>query len=124
MITGFISCSDDNLVDTARRVNIYPVAKDRFSPRRLKKYRYVRDTARDAVTHWTLISALRSLAWPSQSGGIVPRFALPAKIFDSSIRSLAVSLPTRIFVPSSSVIGRSVLCRKVRHGTPKYVVSS
>src|SRR5579863_298022 len=72
----------------------------------------------------TRTSAIRSLARPSHSGGIVPCFALPARILDISARSLAVSSPTRIFVPSSMVIGRSVFCRSVRHGTLRYVVSS
>ena len=36
----------------------------------------------------------------------------------------AGSRPTIVFVPSSTVIGRSVHSRRVRHGTPSAVVSS
>jgi hypothetical protein len=34
------------------------------------------------------------------------------------------SLPTRVFVPCSTVIGRSVFSLRVRQGTPRAVVSS
>ena len=63
-------------------------------------------------------SAIRSLAWPSHSGGIVPRRKSPLSTARISVRSRSISLPTMTFVPVVVVIGRSVFSRSVRQGTP------
>src|SRR6266849_5355983 len=62
------------------------------------------------------ISAMRSLAFPSQKGGTPPFFTPPRKILHASFRNRFESCPTRIFVPIVTVTGRSVLSRTVRHG--------
>jgi len=54
----------------------------------------------------------------------MPFFGLPSRIFPNSVIRLVRSSPTKIFVPALTVIGRSVLDLKVKHGMPKYVVSS
>ena len=36
----------------------------------------------------------------------------------------AGSRPSKVFVPIETVIGRSVFARSVKHGRPRYVVSS
>ena len=68
---------------------------------------------------------MRSAAWPSHFSGTRPARHLAPQIRIVRRRG---SPPGRCrrskFVPSSHVIGRSVLSRSVRHGTPSAVVSS
>ena len=63
------------------------------------------------------ISAMRCPACPSQRGGTVPCLGLPSRILVSSAHSVPPSCPTKMFVPTVTVTGRSVLLRKVRQGT-------
>jgi hypothetical protein len=51
-------------------------------------------------------AAIRSPAWPSHSGGMVPFFAWPTITLETSSRSLSGSRPTRTLVPRVSVLGR------------------
>ena len=77
------------------------------------------------VEKWSSIaSTIRSAACPSQSGGTAPggSCAASSSAGTSAIRSGAS--PSRTFVPSSTVTGRSVLSRSVKHGIPRNVVSS
>src|SRR5438270_3388263 len=67
----------------------------------------------------TTISAIRSPACPSHSGGTVPFLALPESTVASSVRNLSGLRPTRTLLPKVTVTGRSVLSRTVRQGTPR-----
>src|SRR4029078_7606823 len=71
----------------------------------------------------TMTSAMRPPAWPSHSGGLAVGASGPS----SRIRPTAATTcpgSTSWFVPWVTVIGRSVLGRTVRHGTPRIVGSS
>ena len=71
-------------------------------------------------------SQMRAAVLPSQSGGIFAS-AMSDRCREHILAACFIfsgSVPTRIFVPISIVIGRSVLCRSVRHGMPRTVVSS
>ncbi len=71
----------------------------------------------------TITWAIRSPAWPSQRAG--RRAGAGSKsACRAASRIRARSLPTTWFVPSLTVIGRSVVSRRVRHGIPRTVVSS
>src|ERR1041385_5243558 len=73
----------------------------------------------------TSVSRMRSEVWPSQSGGEARAFfAEPFRVALAAATIFAVSVPTTMFVPISTVIGRSVFSRSVRHGMPRAVVSS
>ena len=67
---------------------------------------------------------MRSAAWPSHRCGTRPRLARPVRISLAARRMPFGLMPPRPFVPSLTVIGRSVLSRTVRQGMPKAVVSS
>jgi hypothetical protein len=73
-------------------------------------------------------STMRTAALPSHPSGA--RGATAARGIDN-ISEAADTIPCTVighgtmrFVPSATVTGRSVLSRKVRHGTPRTVVSS
>ena len=61
-------------------------------------------------------------ALPSHFGGIAPFFHCPAINRARAGGSLPGSVPMSSFVPIVMVSGRSVLSRRVRHGTPRTVV--
>ena len=70
------------------------------------------------------MSAILSAVLPSHSSGILP--ALPPFSSISFAASMITwgSFPTIVFVPSVTVIGRSVFSLSVRQGIPNAVVSS
>jgi hypothetical protein len=72
----------------------------------------------------SMIAAIRSAAWPSQSSGTLPLTQFPARTSATAARIRAGLRPTRTFVPAEIVTGRSVFSRTVRHGTPRNVVYS
>jgi len=65
------------------------------------------------------MSAIRSPVRPSHRGGVIPSFCLPSNMFLNSTANRPLSSPTKMFVPAVTVIGRSVLDLKVKHGTRK-----
>ena len=67
---------------------------------------------------------MRSPACPSHSGGTAPALPSPARIASTPAATASASSGSNVFVPTSTVLGRSVLGRSVRHGTPSAVVSS
>jgi hypothetical protein len=71
-----------------------------------------------------MIAPIRSAARPSQSGSARAVFRRPSITRPASRTMVSASLPTRMLVPWSIVIGRSVFGRTVRHGTSRNVVSS
>src|SRR5678810_1106517 len=62
---------------------------------------------------------MRSAVWPSHSAGTGCRSpGLAASAAFASRLMTSGSVPTSLFVPCSTVIGRSVLWRSVREGMP------
>src|SRR6185437_15917877 len=79
---------------------------------------HIREEKKRAMASW-----LRSPACPSHSGGMIPclgdsRLARQACKMDSRL------VPAIRFVPYSTVMGLSVLSRRVRQGTPSTMDSS
>src|SRR4051812_22363848 len=70
------------------------------------------------------LSTILVAACPSHFSGIEPSREAQSRTEKAASRILAGSLPTRMFVPISQVIGRSVLDRSVIQGMPSAVVSS
>ena len=98
----------DDAATAERRQSEDAAATERSDPCRRPR------PARRAIT-----SAIRSAAWPSQSGGgsRAHRRAPPARPGSSAIA--AGSRPSRVLVPARIVTGRSVLSRRVKQGTPR-----
>src|SRR5690606_30453290 len=72
----------------------------------------------------TNTSTIRSAAFPSHNSGTPPFFQAPFIIRVRAGAMAAGSVPISSLVPTVQVSGRSVLSRRVRHGTPMTVVSS
>lgn len=70
----------------------------------------------------TSSSTILSAAWPSHNSGARPFFSSNTDWKASIISSRL--FPTRIFVPCSTVTGRSVFGLKFRQGTSRIVLSS
>src|SRR5690606_3365176 len=68
------------------------------------------------------VSTIRSAALPSQTCGRRPVLPCPASTASAAATILAGSTPTIVFVPSSTVTGRSVFSRSVTQGMPSAVV--
>ena len=67
---------------------------------------------------------MRAAVPPSQPGIGHVRLARPSRISSTERRTSSASRPTSRFVPRATVTGRSVLRRRVRHGTSRIVVSA
>lgn len=70
------------------------------------------------------ISIILGAALPSHSSGREPVLPCPESIFLVSDWIREGAVPTKILVPSETVIGRSVFSLNVKHGIPSAVVSS
>src|SRR5690625_7093794 len=66
---------------------------------------------------------MRSPALPSHKGGVGQSCRGPSSSTERTW-SVRLSVVTSLFVPWVMVTGRSVLGRRVRHGTPRMVVRS
>ncbi len=67
---------------------------------------------------------MRSAALPSQSSGSSPAGHRPVATSRQALKMASGSTPTMRLVPRVTVMGRSVVSRRVRQGTRKAVVSS
>ncbi len=67
---------------------------------------------------------MRAAARPSQSGGTREGSERRAAIRLGMSLMRPGARPSSVFVPRVHVTGRSVLSRNVKHGTPRYVLSS
>src|SRR4029077_13656385 len=82
------------------------------------------EAAADAGSPAKRTIGTRSAALPSQSGG-GSEGAAPGAASAAGMPAIAAgSSPSRVLVPARIVTGRSVLARRVKQGTPRYVVSS
>src|SRR5215207_9373867 len=71
-----------------------------------------------------IASRTRSAARPSQPSGSAGRLACCLLSRRERLATAESPTPSTVFVPTFTVIGRSVLARKVKHGIPRTVLSS